>query len=183
MINRSGTSGDSRGSEVPGTRAAAAQEAGVVAVHEGADGWGVMTVESSAGDYQPEPCARCPWLLDSPVGAFPPEVFQHSAKTAYDLATHTFGCHASPRDEPRTCAGFLLRGAAHNLTVRMYGPGVEAVSSDRPLYDSYREMAIANGVAPDDPALQPCRHSEIEYSTEDHEKWKPEPGERGVQRS
>ncbi|MFJ1768020.1 DUF6283 family protein [Amycolatopsis sp. NPDC088138] len=132
----------------------------IIAVQPGADGWGVITYMAPGAAYQATPCTRCPWLRDSPTGAFPPEVFQHSAHTAYDLATHKFGCHSSPRDEPKTCAGFLLRGSAHNLAVRVHGPDVPtAVSTDRPLYDDYREMAIANGVAPDDPTLAPCRDS------------------------
>ncbi|WP_410675502.1 DUF6283 family protein [Amycolatopsis sp. cmx-4-68] len=142
----------------PSENAPAARGAEVVAVREGADGWGVVTISSPGGAYQVEPCLRCPWLLDSPVGAFPPEVFRLSAHTTYDQAKRRFGCHASKPDEPKTCAGFLLRGAAHNLTVRMYGPDITSdVSSDRPLYANYREMAIANGVAPDDPILAPCR--------------------------
>ncbi|GLY43013.1 hypothetical protein Amsp01_090360 [Amycolatopsis sp. NBRC 101858] len=132
----------------------------ILAVHDGTDGWGVITAAAPASAYQTSPCARCPWLRDSPVGAFPPEVFRHSARTTYDLATHKFGCHASTPAQPKTCAGFLLRGAAHNLSVRVHGPDVTAaVSTDRPLYDNYREMAIANGVAPGDPSLAPCRDS------------------------
>ncbi len=148
----------------------------IVAVNPGADGWGVITYMAPGGAYQATPCTRCPWLRDSPTGAFPPEVFQHSAHTTYDLATHKFGCHASPRDEPKTCAGFLLRGSAHNLAVRVYGPEVPtAVSTDRPLYDNYREMAIANGVAPDDPALTPCRDSRSYLDIEDTTSAEPPP--------
>ncbi|MET8848538.1 DUF6283 family protein [Amycolatopsis sp. NPDC004625] len=133
----------------------------VVLVRPGADGWGVVTLEAPAGNaYQEKPCPTCPWLLESRVGAFPPEVFRLSAHTTYDQGTRRFGCHASRPDEPLTCAGFLLRGAAHNLAVRMHGPDIAtAVSSDRPLYDNYRAMAIANGVDPDDPVLAPCRDS------------------------
>ena len=94
-----------------------------------------------------------------PVGAFPPEVFRLSASTTYNLAENEFGCHACKRDEPKTCTGFLLLGAAHNVTVRMYGPDIAEVSSTHPLYDNYREMAVANGVDPDDPVLVPCRDS------------------------
>ncbi|WP_460699106.1 DUF6283 family protein [Nocardia thraciensis] len=108
-------------------------------------------------DYRQTPCATCPWLRDSPIGMFPPEVFRHSARTAYDLSQHRFGCHTSGSDDPATCAGLLLRGAQHNLAVRMHGPDTDGISCDRPLYDSYREMAIANGVDPDDPMLAPCR--------------------------
>lgn len=55
----------------------------------------------------------------------------------------------------------LLRGADHNLSVRlaMAKGRIEPtdVTTDVDLYDSYREMAEANGVSPDDPALALCR--------------------------
>jgi hypothetical protein len=77
------------------------------------------------------------------------------------MATHTFGCHGSDRAAPLACAGFLLRGAMHNLTVRMRGPNPDDVSDGgRELYDNYRAMAIVNGVDPDDPALAPCRDND-----------------------
>lgn len=132
-------------------------EAEVLAVHQYTNKWGVVTLSSPERGHRETPCGPCPWLVDAPVGFFPPEVFKHSARTAYDLATHVFGCHTSSREKPLTCAGFLLRGADHNLSVRMRGPGVDAVYSDRPLYANYRAMAIANGVAPNDPDLARCR--------------------------
>jgi hypothetical protein len=58
------------------------------------------------------------------------------------------------------CAGFLLRGADHNLSVRLgtisgkYG-AVE--DGGHELHENYRAMAIANGVDADDPVLAPCR--------------------------
>lgn len=59
------------------------------------------------------------------------------------------------------CAGFALRGAAHNLGARLAARAgrlrLEAIESPYPLHDSYRAMAVANGVAPDDPALAACR--------------------------
>lgn len=56
------------------------------------------------------------------------------------------------------------------------------MSSDRPLYDSYRDMAIANGVAPDAPALDRCRHSGIDYTAEEREGPDGEHGEPGQRR-
>ncbi|MFC4859166.1 hypothetical protein [Actinophytocola glycyrrhizae] len=50
MSNSSGASAGSGASDVRGARAAVAPEAEIVAVHEGADGWGVVTVRSPAGD-------------------------------------------------------------------------------------------------------------------------------------
>lgn len=63
-----------------------------------------------------------------------------------------FGCHTSKSDEPRICAGWLLRGAQHNAAVQaLLADGTlprPDLSDGVELYDSYAEMAIANGVAP-----------------------------------
>jgi hypothetical protein len=75
---------------------------------------------------------------------------------------NTFGCHQSGAVKPKTCAGFLLRGADHNLAVRM---GVakgeidysEVSDGGHELFDSYKAMAIANGVSPDDECLAASR--------------------------
>jgi hypothetical protein len=120
-----------------------------------------VEVEGGAGLYRREPCARCPWRIDQ-TGVFPAEAFRHSANTAYDMAQETFACHESGAKKPAICAGFLLRGAEHNLSIRLklskreiapdeVGDGGHALHSD------YRAMAIANGVPPADPALVRCR--------------------------
>lgn len=54
------------------------------------------------------------------VGSFPAEAFRVSAGTAYDVATSVFGCHETGVDRPMVCAGYLRRGAAHSLTVRLW---------------------------------------------------------------
>ncbi|MCW4649297.1 DUF6283 family protein [Pseudomonas aeruginosa] len=95
------------------------------------------------------------------MGEFPAEAFRISAHTAYDLAKETFACHSSGAEKPATCAGFLLKGADHNLAIRMaYLEGrltADFEDGGHALFESYREMAIANGVDPDDPVLKPCR--------------------------
>lgn len=118
----------------------------------------VVLIEGGEG-YRKKPCDECPWRSDLPTGVFPPEAFRISAHTSYDMADTTFACHMQGKENPATCAGFLLR-SDHNLAVRMAlangklkpleEPGV-------PLYDSYRQMAEANGVAPDDPILERSR--------------------------
>lgn len=114
-----------------------------------------------AYDAPRRPCAECPWRRDVPIGHFPPERFQALAHTAYDLSTRVFTCHKSAEDHPIVCAGFLSRGAEHNLSVRLayargqLDPAVRA--GDIPLYEDYRAMAVANGVPLDDPSLQACR--------------------------
>ncbi|MFI6469902.1 DUF6283 family protein [Streptomyces sp. NPDC050516] len=135
--------------------------------------WGVTSVQTSRQrpSFRRKPCdggaagddLPCPWLRDAPAGAFPAEAYRLSAPTAYDLSTHIFACHSSGADQPQACAGFLLRGAGDNLAVRMWGVDLSEVTSEEELYDSYREMAIANGVDPDDPAIRPCRGENVHW--------------------
>lgn len=120
----------------------------------------VVTVVGGKGSYRRQPCPKCPWRTDA-VGEFPAESFRHSANTAYDMSQHVFSCHDSGTKKPATCAGFLLRGADNNLAVRLaYMSGrLEGDVTDGgcELHDSYRDMAVANGVDPEDPVLKPCR--------------------------
>lgn len=122
----------------------------------------VVTIEGGRGDlYRTRPCQRCPWRRDA-VGEFPAEAFRHSASTAYDAAMNSFACHDSGTCKPATCAGFLLRNSANNIGVRlkvMQGQLDLGRVSDggHELFSSYREMAVANGVDPQDPVLAPCR--------------------------
>ncbi len=151
------------------------EPAKVLGMSEIVDDCRVVTVTSSKDTgrgYRRSPCVErdgepsCPWLVDSPVGAFPAAVYRHSANTAYDASLHQFGCHNSSKDYPLTCAGFLLRGSAHNLATRftMRNEPEDAVHDGGfELYDSYRAMAIANGVDPGDPSLAPCRDNTYDY--------------------
>lgn len=120
----------------------------------------VVTVEGGKGSYRRKPCAKCPWRVDA-TGEFPAEAFRHSASTAYDMAQHTFACHEAGAKKPATCAGFLLRGADHNLAVRL-GFITGRLKGDvndggHVLHKNYRAMAIANGVHAEDAALAACR--------------------------
>lgn len=121
----------------------------------------VTVVSDKPNGYRRKPCGTCPWRVDA-VGEFPAEAFRHSANTSYDMSEHEFCCHQSGKDKPATCAGYLLRGAAHNLKTRINvitgQVNLQAVSDDGlQLFKSYREMAEANGVPADDPILAPCR--------------------------
>lgn len=124
----------------------------------------VVTLKCPKGEthrHRRTPCAECPWRRDAKVGAFPAEAYRISAKTAYGMGQSTFACHMAGSQNPATCAGFLLRGAVHSMIVRMATVlgrlDPRQVNTSVPLYDSYREMAEANGVDPDDPILKPCR--------------------------
>lgn len=120
----------------------------------------VVRVEGGGGSYRRQPCGGCPWRVDQ-TGNFPAEAFRISAGTAADMAMETFGCHESGSKKPATCAGFLLRGATHNLGVRMgLRSGrlkLDVTDGGHELHAGYITMAVANGVLPDDPALRQCR--------------------------
>jgi hypothetical protein len=122
----------------------------------------VVTLEGGKGGFRRTVCSDCPWRKDA-VGEFPPEAFKHSANTAYDMSDHIFSCHQSGIEKPAACAGFLLRGADHNMKVRFKYVLGEIKRGDvkEPkgisLHENYRAMAIANGVPKDDPSLVKCR--------------------------
>ena len=124
----------------------------------------VLTLHSEGGRahlHRREVCAECPWRLDSPLGRFPAGAYAASAPTAYDASFHTFSCHMSGADRPATCAGFILQQGVHNIGVRIAlayrGLDLGKIKRTVPLFETYRAMAVANGVAPDDPALALCR--------------------------
>ena len=108
-----------------------------------------------------KPCQECPWKRESPVGHFPPERYAKLAQTACDMERKIFQCHQTSDGKPLVCAGFLERGADHNLTIRLAYMRGEIEKKDRSggyhLYEDYREMAIANGVPSDHPSLAQCR--------------------------
>lgn len=107
-------------------------------------------------NYARKPCAECPWRTDVPVGKFPPARFIALAHTAYDLAGQVFACHMSKEGGEFACAGFTLMSSAHNMAMRMARHPFE-VESPYPLFATYRQMAIANGVKRNDPSLRNCR--------------------------
>lgn len=101
-------------------------------------------------------CAECPWRRDVKPGRFPPERFRQLAGTAYDMAVRVFACHKSPEGKEFACAGAIKR-TGHSLTLRMAKIDPDEIRADGPLFEDFREMAVANGVDPGDPALAHCR--------------------------
>lgn len=138
----------------------------IIAVHPADENNQVLSLESKGNSHLPRvhrktPCGGCPWKKEND-GTFPAEAFRVSAGTAYDMSTRTFACHESGSKRPADCAGFLLHGAEHNLAIRLArsrGTIDLACVNDggHDMHESYREMAIANGVDPDDHVLKACR--------------------------
>lgn len=121
----------------------------------------VVRVEGGGHAFCKVPCPECPWRRSN-VGNFPAEAFRLSAHTSYDMADATFACHMAGVERPVTCAGALLStGADHNLAVRLRILNETyryewVTSGGADLFDDYRSMAEANGVAPGDPCLDGC---------------------------
>lgn len=132
----------------------------------------VVTVVGGRGNYRRRPCGGpesteerpgCPWRVDA-TGSFPAEAFAISASTAHDLAGNTFACHESGTENPSICAGFLLRGADHNMAVRMrLSSGAIDLSQvddgGYELHPGHITMAVENGLSEDSPSLRGCRWS------------------------
>ncbi|MFK0154167.1 DUF6283 family protein [Streptomyces sp. NPDC090493] len=149
-----------------GTSAAAPARPGgephVVRCRPADDVWGVVGVAYDGPPSAPRrPCAGqepCPWRRDAPRGQFPAEAFVHSAPgNRTGGPSGRFGCHSSTPDRPLLCAGWLLAGAdANDEVLGMMDSGVLArpeLPDGVELYESYAEMAVANGVAPGLPVL------------------------------
>jgi hypothetical protein len=127
----------------------------------------VVTVKTTGSDrhhHRNAPCEECPWRRDAKIGAFPADAYRHSAPCGYDthIGQPTFACHMSGSAKPQTCAGFLLSyNADHNFSVRVSESqgriDRSKIEQGTPTYRTYKEMAVANGVPPDDPALRKCR--------------------------
>jgi hypothetical protein len=97
-------------------------------------------------------CDECPWRKDVPPGRFPPERFERLRGTSEgaDWFKPIFACHKSPEGQEFACVGYLMVCGWGNLSVRMaassgqFNPRTLVASA--PLYETYEEMAIANGV-------------------------------------
>ncbi len=135
--------------------------------------YGVTTLRTSGSEryiHQKTPCAQCPWRMDVPTGVFPAKAFRTSAPTSYDASMRTFSCHMAGF-AASTCAGFLLRHSDHNVAVRISQAtgriDLKQLSDGGfPIYRSYREMAVANGVDPEDPVLAECRGNDDKHHME-----------------
>lgn len=161
------------------------RSANILAKHPAGADHAVVTVSGGGHTFRARPCGECPWRKDL-VGTFPPEAFRLSANTGaehvyaeealkqglpgdgettlnkkFNEVSHTFGCHSAGVERPQTCAGYIVSGKdslSWRIAVAVGKFDPTRVSDDGiELFGSYYDMAVANGVSPDDPALAACR--------------------------
>ena len=102
-------------------------------------------------------CRECPWKRSTPLGKFPPARYKALAETANRSSSLTFrqpvfACHMSPEGGEKACAGFMLVVGFDNINVRLAGArkqfDMREIQADGELYESFDEMARANGHKP-----------------------------------
>lgn len=141
-----------------------AEEVGRLLCEDGQHAVVTLARDEPMVSHRVKPCEECPWRRDAPIGAFPTDAYDHSATTAHDMSMNTFACHMSADGKPQTCAGFLMRGADHNLSIRMaYADGRldpnKFSDGGIELYDDYVEMAEANGCDVTKEVYRLCRRN------------------------
>lgn len=97
-------------------------------------------------------CDECPWRKDVPVGRFPPERFIQLRRTVKQGFNPLFACHKTFEGRDETCVGYLLVDGDNNWMVRFAASqghiDRDQLEASGPLYDSFEQMARANGVKP-----------------------------------
>lgn len=96
------------------------------------------------------PCDECPWRKDSPIGRFPPERFERLRSTCEQGANKPlFACHKTQEGREVACVGWLIVEGHNNFAVRVAliqrRFSYDEIENSHPLYESYDEMARANG--------------------------------------
>ncbi len=94
-------------------------------------------------------CDECPWRKDVPAGKFPPERYAALEKTCEQGFNPIFACHKTPDEAPQACVGFLMVDGVMNFSVRVAALNgkfdVSKLEASGPLYESFADMARANG--------------------------------------
>lgn len=104
------------------------------------------------------PCGECPWRRDQPAGRFPPERYEELRGTSATpagsapLGAPMFACHKTAEGREIACAGWLAVEGHGHVGVRLavatgrLDPVALTPAPGWPgLYDTYDELAVANG--------------------------------------
>ena len=98
------------------------------------------------------PCKTCPWRKDAELGYWHQDHYRDMAKSCQRDGPNQMMCHQSRDTNQIVCAGWVLvlgfdaigvRRAVHNGD---FDPNRDFESGGLELYDSWEEMAEANGV-------------------------------------
>lgn len=114
------------------------------------------------------PCSECPWRRDQPLGRFEASRYEELRDTSAGpagsapLGAPMFACHKSHEGADLACAGWLAVEGHGHVAVRLavaqgrLDADALAAGHDWPqLYDSYEQMAAANGASfPESPATR-----------------------------
>jgi len=96
-------------------------------------------------------CDECPWRKNAAPGRFAPERYVALAGTSKQGFGAIFTCHKTDDGNEHACVGWLMVDGPENLVVRFaIAKGdidFKNLRSRGELYDSYGEMAEANGVS------------------------------------
>jgi hypothetical protein len=113
----------------------------------------VASTHESTGFAMKRTCDECPFRKDVPVGKFPPERYQALESTCREGGFPAmFACHKTLEGHEKACAGFLIVHGLDNNRCRIqaimgaWTPGEQVATG--PLYESFDEMARANGYYP-----------------------------------
>lgn len=125
------------------------------------------TCSSSILRHAAKPCAECPWRRDQPVGRFPASRYRALADTSAGPTGSAppeapmFACHKTAEGREIACAGWLAAEGHGHVGVRLaiaFGrldaSALQPAAGWPALFDSYADLAVANGVDPDDPRLR-----------------------------
>ncbi len=98
-----------------------------------------------------QPCNNCPYRKDAPLAHWAVEEYEDLLEKEADPMGAVYGCHKA---NGSICVGWLMKQDENNLPsirlrLELSREGVtreylDSLKSPSPLYDSVREMAIAN---------------------------------------
>jgi len=105
-----------------------------------------------------EPCAKCPYRKDAPIGLWDPEEFLNLVRNDADpIEGRVFGCHGTAKkpEGPSICGGWLLdqkRRGLPSIQLRLdlissnkaYECLEQITDGGHALYKSIDEMCLAN---------------------------------------
>ena len=98
------------------------------------------------------PCSSCPWRKDAKLGLWHDDHYREMADSCQRDGHSRMGCHKSTLENFTVCAGWVLVLGYNAIGVRLghmqgkFDPENDFDAGGLGLYESWEEMAKANGV-------------------------------------